>query len=155
MIPLNTAPTNSHLQKWQDLNSLLQQIENDVLACRLRRETFQTRKKYLETVGIYINDTEVIKFAELEQQFNALHTAISKTNKSEYGARYRNNDFDILLPDVIEKSPSLSAAFIPIMIGSVIIAGCFALLHKLGKDADNIERTYKSLFCFCCSFFCW
>jgi len=139
-IPIKTAPTIRQLNDWQRLNSRLREVENIVYGCRFYRETIAERRNYLNSYGIYLASNPDMKLSVIEKEFGLLHDAITRANSGEYGARWRDNDFDILLYDA-----PLGAVFIPVLIGSVVIAGCIALLNKLGKEADETAVAYRSL----------
>lgn len=139
-IPIKTAPTHRQLADWQRLNARLSEVENVVYGCRFYRETVFERRNYLNSFGIILNANPDMQMSELEKEFGILHNAITRANSGEYGARWRDNDFDILLPDA-----PLGAVFIPVLIGSVVVAGCIALLNKLGKEADETAIAYRAL----------
>jgi hypothetical protein len=139
-IPIKTAPTIRQLNDWQRLNSRLREVENIVYGCRFYRETIAERRNYLNSYGIYLASNPDMKLSVIEKEFGLLHDAITRANSGEYGARWRDNDFDIVLPDA-----PLGAVFIPVLIGSVVIAGCIALLNKLGKEADETASAYRAL----------
>lgn len=142
--PISRAPTAFEIGKWRDLLALRQRVNDKMFSLDLRVECLIIRAQFCAENGIPFPFPPPI---DLEQRYLKLKkwnadtsAAIDGAQAREYGCYWRNGDFDILDP-----SQSLGALFIPIAIGLVIIAGCFATLWEIEKGHEEIEREYKKL----------
>ena len=142
--PISRAPTPFEVGKWRDLLDLRQRINDKMFALDLQVECLITRSKFLAENGIALPFAPPV---DLEQRYLSLkkftkdaNTAIDGAQSHEYGSFWRNNDFDILDPN-----QNMNGLFIPIMIGIVVLAGCFATLNEIAKGHEAVYTEYKKL----------
>lgn len=143
-VPITTAPTAYQAAKWQECLDLYSSIHDKVFAIGLQSECLNARGQYAAANKITLNLPGAIiaeeKRALLESAFSQVSKAILGVERWEYGLRWRDNDFDILSPPA-----TMGALFIPIMVGALILAGCFTTLYHLGKSSDELLVDYQKL----------
>lgn len=143
-VPITTAPTVSQIGKWEECLRLYEQINDRVFAIGLLSECLNARAEYAASNQLTLNLPGALEAEKkrvlLEAGFSQVSKAVLGVQRWEYGLRWRDGDFDILAP-----SATMGALFIPIAIGALIIAGCFATLYHIGKSSDELLIDYQKL----------
>lgn len=142
--PISRAPTPFEIGKWRDLLALRQRVNDKMFGLDLQVECFIIRAQFCAANGIPFPFSPPIdleqRYLKLRKWNNDVNAAIDGAQAKEYGAYWRNGDFDILDP-----TQTMGALFIPIAIGLVVLAGCFAALWEIEKGHESIAREYKKL----------
>jgi len=142
--PINRAPTPLEVSQWRSLLAEQERMNDKIFALDLIVECLTIRVKFCVENGLSLPFADP---ADLEQRYLKLkqfqgnvNIAIAGARSHEYGAYWRDNDFDIIDP-----SQQLGALFIPIAIGVVILAGCFATIWQIEKGHKSVTAEYKKL----------
>jgi len=142
--PITRKPTALELEKWHEVLNANERLNDSVLTLDLTVECLITRSKFAAENGLVlpIPDPEKLeeRYLKLKKIVSEINQAVFGVQSREYGAAWRNGDFDVIAPD-----PSLGALFIPIAAGIVILAGLLALQYEMGKASDNMKIEYKKL----------
>lgn len=144
VLPVTSAPTAEQVRKWQQCLELYQEISDKVFAIRLQSECLNEKALFAASYQFTLNLPDAPKTEQrwflIEESFLNLREAVSRVQSGQYGLKWRDGDFDILSPN-----PAMGALFIPILIGGLVLAGCFAAEYYLGKQSDEILSAYKVL----------
>jgi hypothetical protein len=142
--PINRAPTPFEVSKWRSLLAEQERMNDKMFSLDLIVECLTIRVKFCMENGLPLPFSDP---ADLEQRYLKLkqfqrdvNDAIAGAQSHEYGAYWRDNDFDIMEP-----SQQMGALFIPIAIGVVILAGCFATMWQIEKGHEAVSGEYKKL----------
>ncbi|MDD5547232.1 MAG: hypothetical protein PHO67_08785 [Candidatus Omnitrophica bacterium] len=145
--PISTRPTTEQVRRWGECLALYEQIQDKIFALQLQHETLTAKALYASyasqnqfTLNLIGADTTEKRFFLLKENMIGVQTAIQKVQSLEYGLKWRDGDFDILSP-----SPAMGALFIPLIVGGLILAGCFATLYHMGKNSDELLVDYQKL----------
>lgn len=142
--PILSAPTADKVAKWAECLRLYDQVIDKTFAIELQNETLAARALYASQNGVIL---PIQNASTLEQQLILLRNrviqtgiAINGVRRWEYGLKWRDGDFDILNPNA-----TMSALFIPIILGGLVLAGCFATLYHMGESSDKLLVDYQKL----------
>ncbi len=142
--PISTRPDPYQVKKWGECLDLYQQIQDKVFALQLQHEALTAKFLYGQSNQFTLNlpgaQETSNRFMLLKENMIGVQAAFEKVRSHEYGLKWRDGDFDILSP-----SPSMGALFIPLVVGGLILAGCFASLYHMGKNSDELLVDYQKL----------
>lgn len=142
--PIKDAPRSDLVARWTECLRLTERLLDIEFAISLQSEALITKALYAQSVGapLVLPGAENVeqRYLSFKKSLAGLQDAVAHVQTKEYGLKWRDNDFDIIAP-----SPAMGALFIPLMIGAVIIAGCFATLYHLGESSDKVLQDYKIL----------
>src|SRR4030042_4102353 len=142
--PISRAPTPFEIGKWRELLTLRNSVNDKMFSLDLRVECLIARAQFAAENGITLPFSPPVdleqRYLKLRMDASKAFSAIDGAQNKEFGAYWRNGDFDILEP-----TQTMGALFIPIAIGVVVLAGCFATLFSISKENEAIEREYKKL----------
>jgi hypothetical protein len=143
--PISRRPSELEISKWAEVLRARNSLSDKVFALDLSVECLIARAQYATGAGTAL---PIGNPSELEQRYLALKSTTEKLNaaidgvqRHEYGAMWRDGDFDILDPS----KQQMGALFIPVAFGLLVIAGCLATLYEMGTAADKIHAEYKKL----------
>jgi hypothetical protein len=142
--PIKDAPRSALVTKWGECLRLTERLIDIEFAISLQSEALILKAMYAQSAGVPL----VLPGAESAEQryllfrktLAGIQDAVARVQTKEYGLKWRDNDFDIISPD-----PAMGALFIPLMIGAVILAGCFMTLYHMGESSDKLLADYKVL----------
>jgi hypothetical protein len=142
--PINRAPTPFEVSKWRSLLAEQERMNDKIFALDLIVECLTIRVKFCVENGLSLPFADPAdleqRYLKLKQFQREVNDAIAGAQSHEYGAYWRDNDFDIMEP-----SQQMGALFIPIAIGVVILAGCFATIWQIEKGHESVAKEYKKL----------
>lgn len=142
--PISTRPTTEQVRRWGECLALYEQVQDKIFALQLQHETLTAKTLYASqnqfTLNLIGADTTEKRFFLLKENMIRVQQAFEKVRSHEYGLKWRDGDFDIMSPE-----PSMGALFIPIIVGILILAGCFASLYHMGKNSDELLDDYQKL----------
>jgi hypothetical protein len=143
--PIGAAPTVNLVRRWSDCLALLDAIIDKSFAIDLQSECLNSAAVYAASKQVSLSLPGAIETEKRRGLFRdgvyQFQSAVSRVRSWEYGLRWRDGDFDILSPP----EQQIGALFIPLMIGGLILAGCFATAYHLGKNADELLIDYQRL----------
>ena len=142
--PIVRRPTSTEISKWRELLAENERLNDWQFALDLSVECLTIRATFCAQNGLSLPFAPPVeleqRYLKLRKTVQEINAAIAGVQSREYGAYWRNGDFDIIDP-----SQSMGALFIPVAIGLVILAGCFALQWEMSKANDSIRGEYKKL----------
>lgn len=143
--PITSRPSAEHARKWSECLRLFSDMEDKTFAIELQHEALLSKSAYAAQAQYTLNLPGAMQaeqqLFDLQNTMYSLRAAFYAVQTKKYGLRWRDGDFDIIAPP----EESMGALFIPLMIGAVILAGCFATLYSIGKSSDKLMVDYKVL----------
>ena len=143
--PITSRPSAELVRRWGECVELIDRISDKAFAIDLQSECLNSAALYATSKQVTLS---LPGAATTEQRRILLKDSLYKVNLAfyrvrswEYGLRWRDKDFDIIAP----AQQAMGALFIPLAIGALILAGCFATAYHLGKNADELLIDYQRL----------